>query len=270
MRNTLFLFLIFISIFVLEGYSQKEDVAIRCVYLENFVRDADKPQEKKQDEFNLDIFGTKSVFYSAYERAVREGRDSLMKMGLSANEIMNRQRDIPRTHQYFEVYKNILLQGKYVCYDKVVKLYRYEDYIPIMKWKIVNETKDILGYTCQKAVITLYGRKWLAWFTPKVPVSDGPWLLTGLPGLVLEASDMEGIFHFEAIEIKEIPSKIVSLSEKKAIKCTRNEFLNYRSKYYEDIQLGLQNITGRKLQVMGSDGKSAKGKKKNFNFFERQ
>jgi len=269
-NKTVLLFFIAFLFFTVSVGAQKPEIAIRCVYVEEYVKDADKPQERRQDEFNLDMRGGQSAFYSVYERAVAQERDSLMKLGLSANEIINRQHDMPRTHQYFEIYKNASQKGKYICYDKVVKLYRYTDNLPLLKWTIASETKEIVGYKCQKAIATLYGREWTAWFTPKVPVADGPWLLTGLPGLVLEVTDSEAVFHFKAIELKQIPAEVSVLPrERKAISCTRDEFLKYRAKYYGDMQAGLQNITGRKLQIMGADGKPTKGKKKNLNFFEK-
>lgn len=271
MRKELsFAIIVIALIFSIRSFAQqKGSTAIRCIYLESYIKDADKPQDRRQDEFYLDIHNSKSAFYSIYERTIYHSRDSLLKLGLSADEIMNRQRDMPRTHQYFEIGKNMPSNGTFVCYDKIVKQYYYEAPIPVLKWEMAAETKEILGYSCQKAITTLYGRKWIAWFTSQVPVSDGPWLLTGLPGLILEASDDENIFNFTAIGIKKINSDEVCLPDRKAIKCTRDEFLKYRSKYYEDMQFELQNITGRRLQILGADGKPVKNKKKNFNFFEK-
>ncbi len=57
-----------------------------------------------------------------------------------------------------------------------------------MEWTIANDlTKNILGYECIMAQTDYHGRKWTAWFSPEIPVHEGPWKLHGLPGIVLRA-----------------------------------------------------------------------------------
>ncbi|MDE5969330.1 MAG: GLPGLI family protein [Muribaculaceae bacterium] len=51
------------------------------------------------------------------------------------------------------------------------------------EWEIADETRDILGYQCFKATTDYRGRQWTAWFTPKIPMQDGPWKFCGLPVL---------------------------------------------------------------------------------------
>lgn len=66
------------------------------------------------------------------------------------------------------------------------------------KWILTRETKQIDNYTCYKAY---YPRKIrnprteevqtvnvIAWYTPEIPYSFGPVGLSGLPGLIMEAS----------------------------------------------------------------------------------
>lgn len=55
--------------------------------------------------------------------------------------------------------------------------------------EIADSTKNILGYDCVMATAHYHGRDWTAWFTPDIPLPEGPWKLTGLPGLILEASE---------------------------------------------------------------------------------
>jgi GLPGLI family protein len=64
-----------------------------------------------------------------------------------------------------------------------------EPKLPKMNWTITSEQKKIGKFQCQKASTRFRGRNYVAWFTMTIPVSDGPWLLNGLPGLILEAID---------------------------------------------------------------------------------
>lgn len=267
--KTNFCLLAIVLFLSLHAVSQTPVEVFRCIYLEEYVKNASKPLEKKQDEFALDIYADgKSTFYSVHEKRIQTGRDSMLRAGMSASEIINRQAHLPRTHQYFELYKNHPAKGTYRHYDKVVKNYCYEASLPVIRWKVTSETKELMGYKCQKAEGDLYNRTWVAWFTMDIPLSEGPWLLAGLPGFILEAHDTENFFHFHAIEIKHLSGEMKEPADRKAIKCTREEFIAYRKKYYENPESGLSAITGRNIKMMGADGKPLKETKKKLNFLE--
>ncbi|QKG80143.1 GLPGLI family protein [Tenuifilum thalassicum] len=70
-----------------------------------------------------------------------------------------------------------------------------------ISWKIEHDTKIIGRFKCQKATCTFRGREYSVWFTPDIPVSFGPWKLSGLPGLILEAADKRSEILFRAVEI---------------------------------------------------------------------
>lgn len=72
-----------------------------------------------------------------------------------------------------------------------------------MQWQIGDSTKTILGYECIIAETDFHGRNWKVWFTPEIPIQDGPWKFCGLPGLILEATDSTGQHSFIADGIEE-------------------------------------------------------------------
>ncbi len=88
--------------------------------------------------------------------------------------------------------KKILLKGFYSYTEKYI----------YPQWKVEPYEREILGYSCQKAVTNYLGRKWTAWFTKELPLNSGPWKLAGLPGLILEAEDEDGHFSFIAVYIE--------------------------------------------------------------------
>ena len=93
-------------------------------------------------------------------------------------------------------------QGKQSVYDfKADELWQYDEPLSEMDWTIVEDTtQNIIGYECVMAHTSYHGREWSAWFTLEIPVSDGPWKLHGLPGMILKAEAGDG-FRIEAKEI---------------------------------------------------------------------
>lgn len=70
------------------------------------------------------------------------------------------------------------------------------------KWKITGEQKQILGYVCQKATNTKDSTVVEAWFTPQIPISNGPDLHGALPGMILMVSLENGRRTITATEVK--------------------------------------------------------------------
>lgn len=229
---------------------------LKCVYQEKYIKNANQPDKFSYDEHVLVISGNRSAYYSRNARLRSEMKDSLLKQGLSSAEIIGAIQATPKGRE-LEIYKNQPINGKYLHYDKNTKLFRYEDELPKIAWETGEEVKSILGYQCQKATGSLYGREWTVWFTMDIPVSDGPWLLCGLPGLILEATDGDNIFHFTTVELSNNASISVEPTNKKYIKCTREEYLTQRAKFEEDPLGMLQKTMGIKvMKVRDANGQT--------------
>jgi GLPGLI family protein len=69
-------------------------------------------------------------------------------------------------------------------------------------WKLVNEFKTIGNAKCQKATTTKYGRNWIAYFNPKIPLNFGPYKFNKLPGLIVELYDEKDDFHYKLYKLK--------------------------------------------------------------------
>lgn len=73
-----------------------------------------------------------------------------------------------------------------------------------IKWQISPKTKVINGHKCSMATGIYGGRNYTAWFDPTIVCDAGPWMLRGLPGLVLEAQDELGIIKYTFIDIEKV------------------------------------------------------------------
>ncbi len=111
-----------------------------------------------------------------------------------------------------EIYSNYNTKKNTVTYrlfgGRVV--YKYVEPFSKIAWELVDEHKKILSYSCQKAIGTFRGRTYEAWFTTKIPIKEGPYKFTGLPGLILEINDLKKDYIFTCIGIKR-PKQIIPL-----------------------------------------------------------
>lgn len=133
------------------------------------------------------------------------------------------------------IYKNIP-EGKVSEHDYFdLERWRYTEDWEKPEWEICDSTKTIIGYECIKAVTDYRGRKWTAWFSPEIPVQEGPWKLCGLPGLILEAYDAEKNYWFEANGLIQNPNSKVGIftynDRRGYTTVTRDKFFNNWWKY---------------------------------------
>jgi GLPGLI family protein len=106
-------------------------------------------------------------------------------------------------------------------------------------WKIEKEFKDILGLKCQKASIDYSGRSFIAWFTEDIPMSDGPYVFNGLPGLILEVKDTQNYYSFELVGVQK---SIVEMDKRvlpKTISLSKNQFFLTKKALYKDVRKAL-------------------------------
>lgn len=83
----------------------------------------------------------------------------------------------------------------------------YEDQIVMPLWSITaGEQIEVSGYKSIKATANYLGREWTVYFSPEIPISQGPWRLWGLPGLIVKAYDSENLFLFELTGFEEVQS----------------------------------------------------------------
>ena len=102
------------------------------------------------------------------------------------------------------IYKNYP-DGRITVTDGLIlQDYRYVDSLHTQIWTMGDSTREVLGYTCQQATADFRGRHWTAWFATDIPVSDGPWKLGGLPGLILEAYDKGHQYTFTAVGLERV------------------------------------------------------------------
>lgn len=122
------------------------------------------------------------------------------------------------------------------------KSYLIETKQPKINWKTANETREIGGFTCQKATGDFGGRTYTVWFAPELPFQSGPFKLSGLPGLILEATDskQEVQFLFKDINKETDANEVVKIVGSLPVKITAAEYEKAKKAYITNPESYMQ------------------------------
>ena len=206
-----------------------DKVNYRITYNGKMASDTTKvPYNYWESETRLDI-GNKTTHF--YDRS-KQVKDSIMaeqyKIGIYEGK------KLPKVVFSWELYKNYPSDGETSFLDKLASNnYLCIEKVEIPDWKIIPDSSSyIIGYKCQLAKASFKGRIWYAWYTEDIPLSEGPWKLYGLPGLVLRAYDQSKQYIFDAIGMASLNgSTHITFAQKKREKITQKELREAKDKF---------------------------------------
>jgi GLPGLI family protein len=97
--------------------------------------------------------------------------------------------DTPMAGQRNTVYSDLETRQAIIQKQVFEQAFLVKDSVRKVKWKITDETREILGYTCRRANgIIMDSLYVVAFYTEKIHVSGGPETFNGLPGMILEVA----------------------------------------------------------------------------------
>ncbi len=119
------------------------------------------------------------------------------------------------------VYKNIQEKKELEQTEFFGKVFLISEDMDLPQWKLGKETKQVGSYTCYKATTTRQrivrkittGKdgssetdtsvtEIVAWYTPQIPLSHGPDVFWGLPGMIMEVTNGQTTFLCTRMELK--------------------------------------------------------------------
>ena len=234
---------------------------MKCLYRYVYTFDTLK-NELRDDLLILQIGKEVSKCYSYYTfqcdslRRTPDGAKVWSELFRRAIEKDGIYGDFPHVRMSTYVYKNYPT-GQMTITDRISSQgYRYADLLHAQMWTMGDSTREVLGYTCQQATTDFRGRRWTAWFATDIPVSDGPWKLGGLPGLILEAYD-EGQQHvFTAVGLEWVKDEPIIFNRsfkgnRKFEQTNRLEFLRMERRFLMDSNSFFQMETG--IDLLGDE-----------------
>lgn len=199
----------------------------RFVYQVTTTPDSTNTDSRKSELAYLDTNGKQSYFYA--ENTLK--RDSIMERMRATKSFDRSQMENLRSNLQFSIEKDLgkqsLLYKSRIGRDQ----YSYNE-TPAFPWKILPETVKIGEYNTQKAEVVYGGRTWYAWFTQEIPLQDGPYKFSGLPGLIVKVQDAKGDYSFDLMQTK----KIASVQQPQ----TRGQYINISKSKYADLEKKFQ------------------------------
>ena len=266
------LIIISVAFFVLPAIAQDntDQATIRCYYL--FSQKKKTGDITVKDTMTLDIGSQISRYYDV-SRLQRDSIFHSILPNLDASRIKsvsilkdrepdfsaNSLGDSYRNNAYHgiseQIYKN-RKDGKITMFDIVGLGDRYKgnDPVGVLNWAISSDTTSFLDYICQKATLKFRGRNYEAWFSPQIPVNDGPWKFFGLPGLILKVKDTEDQFDFECIGLENLNTPyIIEMPKGTFFDCNLKDYKKAMNKkeggYNININSGNIIIAGFKVDT---------------------
>jgi len=260
----------FVLFFILAGFLLcyscygQEKTHYKCFYQFNMLRDTTKNEYFRQEIYIVQISDnlTKGFTYQKfYIDSLRKSSPELYHKLFSASvkesiDAMRRTGDISYVHNNSfshgafasDLYKDYKKDEIQVRDNISIHSFIYKDELKPQNWEILSDTTTILGYQCQKAQCQWRGRDWVAWFTPEIPINEGPWKFYGLPGLITKLHDTQNHYSFVLIGFQKIEEPIDTKIPKDTQKIDRKEFIRtafgYKGNMINDAEMakvGLSN-----------------------------
>ena len=168
--------------------------------------------------------------YSSLGKAIKDSLENMTNPVVMRMDEYNQMTDFK-----YAIYKDYQ-ENELILAEKVFQYeLKYKQDLKQIEWEIQPENKEILGFSVQKATGNFAGRNYIAWFAPELPFSDGPYKFGGLPGLILEISDLKNHYHFSLTAFQELVNpvdKVLNLDNYKTV--SQQELDQVRDDYNRD------------------------------------
>lgn len=204
---------------------------------------AEQLKQGFQDQYQLDFTQEESLFKKLPKLDKPDPKKGQISVSMSVvgdDEILYKNLSKNQIRNETELYgKKFLIQDKLESKD----------------WKLSKESRTIGDYVCFKATYVPTSddsekadekekTEVIAWYTPQIPIKNGPKEYDGLPGLILEVQ--EGNLKFLCTKIVLNPQEAVQIIEpSKGKKVSQKEFDSILDKKNEEMMESFQNKKSR-------------------------
>jgi GLPGLI family protein len=224
-----------------------DNAQYRVFYSLEFVADTLAPEIKTQCTTVL-LIGSKYNSFLDYGTLRKDSIfDATVKAGASFAEILANALPFGRIIRFNPVIIKHYPDNKQFTVQTPVgsSNFNYVDKNVNLNWKLEQEEKEIEGQKCLKATCDYRGRNYTAWYATDIPLSEGPYVFTGLPGLIMEIYDSKQHYLFHIAGFKKIENydPIYILTNNLAV-LSREQVRKIIANSYADPSSILKNMRG--------------------------
>lgn len=199
--------------------------------------------------FYVDSLENDPTGKAIYDQAFHDALEEFVNTGADAFAIM-REKGLMAESRY-KCRKDFSTNSITVWESSGGDRYEYEVDMNDLSWNLTDSMTIILDYECYLATADYHGRKWKAWFTLDLPVSDGPWQLCGLPGLIIKAETEDGEYGFAVTGLQRCQEqfKPILINPDKLFKTKRKSFLKMKDYTRRNRSASISAMTQGKVKV---------------------
>lgn len=215
LKLIIFLFLLISKISVCQNnensdFSKSErlvldEIELKVRYILTFQPDTLNENHKVEEPMVLLIGNNKSMFVSYWKLCSDTAFNNMQSIEDVKEYAANPSLRPPTARVQYRLFKNY--PKDFFTYTRAIPpdIYKYEEPMNQLNWIIEDSIIKWKKHNIQKATTEYGGRKWEAWFTPEIPISEGPYKFHGLPGLILKIKDSKEhyVFVLDIIEAAE-------------------------------------------------------------------
>lgn len=150
----------------------------------------------------------------------------------------------------YTILKDYVKQENYYLTRAGMQMVKMKKKSSDFEWEIIDGDTTIVGYACKKAICNYNNDKFIAWYTETLPMSDGPYRFSGLPGLIVQIanSKQNNIFVLTGFEKKEIYYNKVNID--RAQNATVEKIIEMNANILETLKAQGANI---KIEGLGAE-----------------
>ncbi|MEZ4906012.1 MAG: GLPGLI family protein [Spirosomataceae bacterium] len=201
-----------------------------------------------EEHFLLFIKENQSSYFASENFLKRDSIDRLVKEGkLSVGELISEPKYRFKTRFSKFIIKDYL-QKTVTTHEVIISVFpwKYTEQSDLA-WTISAEQDTLSGYPCTKAITHYAGRQYEAWFTADIPISDGPYIFGGLPGLIVKLNDTKNHYVFTLEQFGKYSGKITEMlayRKQQPVVLTHQKAFEKREEVRKDQTTAISNMTG--------------------------
>jgi GLPGLI family protein len=154
----------------------------------------------------------------------------------------------------YKIYAERRLYAKIFCRQAPRTNCVVSDTFATTAWTLHPEHRRFGQYDCRRATGHYRGRDYEAWYTLDVPIPTGPFKLGGLPGLILEATSLDGKvkFLFKSIKISDQVAGVIRMPTGKDVGMTYSQYIEDQDIFHRN-QIDAAKAKGFELSITRSE-----------------